>query len=305
MIPVRAGVLTAGLTWNLVADARQLFEFHFMVNAYRAGTVVAITAGVMGWFMVLRRQSFAGHTLAVTAFPGAAGAIWLGLSATLGFFAATTAGALVIAGVPRSVATQTQSQETAVIGTVQAFALACGLLFVSLYQGFLNSLTDLLFGTFLGITDGQVTALLVVAAVVLVALGLIGRPLLFASVDPDVAAARGVPVRLLSVTFLLLLGGAVAEATQITGALLVFALLVMPAAAAQQLTARPAVSLLLTVGFALAITWVGLGVAYFSPYPSGFFISVIAFAVYVAATITRRALDHVSLRGAPTGGPAS
>jgi zinc/manganese transport system permease protein len=291
-------VVATGLSWNLSSDLRQLFEFHFMVNAFRAGTIVAIVAGAMGWFMVLRRQTFAGHTLALTAFPGAAGAIWLGLNATIGYFAAPTASALVIASVPRSVATQTHSQESAVIGTVQAFALACGVLFVTLYKGFLNSLTDLLFGTFLGITDGQVTTLLVVGVAVLIVLWAIGRPLFFASIDPDVAAARGVPVRLLGVSFLLLLGLAVAEASQITGALLVFALLVMPAAAAQQITARPALSLALTIAIALTVTWVGLSVAYFSPYPIGFFVTSFAFGIYVAATVTRRLIDRFGPRGA-------
>jgi zinc/manganese transport system permease protein len=286
----------AGLSWNLLSDARQLFEFHFMVNAFRAGTIVAVVAGAIGWFMVLRRQAFAGHTLAVSAFPGAAGAIWLGLSATVGYFAATTAAALVIACVPRSAASHADSQESAVIGTVQAFALACGVLFVSLYKGFLNSVTGLLFGTFLGITDGQVTTLLIVGAAALAILAVLGRPLFFASIDPDVAAARGVPVRLLSVMFLVLLGFAVAEATQITGALLVFALLVMPPAAAQQLTARPGLGLVLAITIGLVVTWAGLSVAYFSPYPIGFFVTTFAFAIYVAATATHRLRERLGSR---------
>ncbi len=288
MIPSGApGGLATGLSWNLADDIRQLFEFHFMVNAFRAGTIVAILAGAIGWFMVLRRQAFAGHTLAIVSFPGAAGAIWLGVSASLGYFAATIAAALVIAAVPRPVDASVTSQESAVIGTVQAFALACGVLFVSLYKGFLNSVTDLLFGTFLGITDAQVRTLLIVAAVALVVLLVIGRPLFFASVDPDVATARGVPVRVLSVVFLLLLGLAAAEASQITGALLVFALLVMPAGAAQQLTLRPVLGFALTIVIALAVTWLGLAVAYFSPYPIGFFVTTFAFAVYVVARTVR------------------
>ena len=158
-----------GLAWNPVDDVHQMFALHFMVNAYRAGTIVAVIAGAIGWFMVLRRQSFAGHTLAVVSFPGAACAIWLGLSATIGYFAASIAAALVIAVVPRSSSERARSEESAVIGTVQAFALACGALFVSLYGGFLDSLTGLLFGTFLGISNGQVVALGAVAVVVLAA----------------------------------------------------------------------------------------------------------------------------------------
>lgn len=293
--------VVGGLTWDVAFDLRQLFEFHFMVNAFRAGTIVAIVAGLIGWFMVLRRQTFAGHTLGLTAFPGAAAAIWLGLNASLGYFGATTLGALVIAGVPRTDLSDTNSSESAVIGTVQAFALACGVLFVSLYRGFLNSVTDLLFGTFLGVTDSQVTTLLIIGVVVGAALCLIGRPLFFASVDRDVAAARGVPVRLLSIVFLLLLGLAVAEATQITGALLVFALLVMPAAAAQRITLRPALSLVLTIGIGLTITWVGLSVAYFSPYPIGFFVTTLGFGVYVAAVAGTRLAERLGRRGVASG----
>ena len=185
--------------------------------------------------MILRRQSFAGHTLAVVAFPGASGAIWVGVSAPFGYFGFCIAAALIIAAAPRSQTGSGFSEESAVIGTVQAFALACGFLFVSLYHGFLGGITGLLFGSFLGITDNQVLGLLAVAATALIVLAAVAGPLFFASIDPDVAAARGVPVRILSVAFLVLLGVAAAEVSQITGALLVFALLVMPAAAAQQL----------------------------------------------------------------------
>ena len=214
-----------------------------MVNAFRAGTIVAIVAAGIGWFMVLRRETFAGHTLSVVGFPGGAGAIWLGLAAVWGYFAFCIAAALVIAAIPSGRA-RGYHEESAAIGTLQAFALACGFLFVSLYGGFANGFNALLFGSFLGVTDAQVVTLLVVGVGALLVVGAIARPLLFASVDPDVAAARGVPVRLLSVVFLVVLGVAVAEASQITGSLLVFALLVVPAATAQVVTARPVLGLL-------------------------------------------------------------
>src|ERR1051326_7067679 len=130
------------LSWNLVTDVRRLFEYPFMVNAFRAGTLVAVTAALVGWFMVLRRQTFAGHTLALVGFPGAAGAVLLGVSAPVGFYAFCGAAALVIAARPAS--GHTFNEESAVIGTVQAFALACGYLFVSLYHGNLNGLSALL-----------------------------------------------------------------------------------------------------------------------------------------------------------------
>ena len=275
----------ASLTWNLARDVTQLFEFHFMVNAFRAGTAVAITAAAVGWFMVLRRQTFAGHTLGIVAFPGAAAAIWLGVSATFGYFAFCIAAALVFAALPRTTGGGSSSEESALIGTVQAFAVASGFLFVSLYGGFLNGLTSVLFGSFLGITDAQVLTLAIVAVVVVAVLAVVRKPLLFSSVDPDVATARGVRSRLLSTMFLVVLAAAVAAASQITGALLVFALLVVPAASAQVLTARPGLSLALAATFGIVITWAGLACAYYSPYPVGFWTTTIAFATYVSARV--------------------
>lgn len=281
-----------GLTWNLIADIRQLLAYQFMVSALRAGTIAAVLAGALGWFMVLRRQSFAGHTLAVVTFPGAAGAILLGITATAGYYAAAIGAALVIALLPRGPGGQARGNESAVIGTIQAFALACGALFTSLYGGFLNGLTDLLFGTFLGVSAGQVLILLAVAAAALAVLAAVARPLFFATVDPDVARARGVPVRALSAVFLILLGCAAAEVSQITGALLVFALLVMPAAAAQRLTARPALSFTLTIGFGVVIVWLGLAAAFYSVYPVGFFITTFGFACYAISVAASALADR-------------
>jgi zinc/manganese transport system permease protein len=279
-----------GFSWDLASDVRQLLEFHFMVNAFRAGTIVAVVAALIGWFVVLRQQSFVGHTLAIVSFPGAAGAVLIGISAAWGYFGFCVAAALLIAAAPR--ARRGYSEESAVIGTVQAFALACGFLFVSLYQGLLEGTNSLLFGSFLGITDGQVRTLLWVGLATIVVLAVIARPLLFASIDPDVAAARGVPVRALSVVFLVVLALAVAEASQITGALLVFALLVVPAATAQAISARPVVSAALSVGFAVLTTWLGLAIAYFTDYPIGFTVTTVAFAGYLGVRVVRGLASH-------------
>ncbi len=287
------------LGWNLAHDVSELVEYHFMVNALVAGGIVAVMAGLVGWVMVLRGEAFAGHTLAVMAFPGASAAALVGIPAMWGYFAFCGAGAAAIgrlSGGERG----SWSEESAGIGAVQASALAVGFLFVSLYGGVLGGLESLLFGNILGVSDGEVLVLALVAVGALAVLAGIGRPLLFASVDPDVAGARGVPVRALSGTFLALLGLAVAAASQITGPLLVFALLVMPAATAQAITARPALSLWLTVLLALAVTWLGLGISYFSAYPAGFFISTISFAIYVLARVGAA----LSRRGRPGSGLA-
>jgi zinc/manganese transport system permease protein len=274
-----------GLSWNPLTDLRELFTYPFMVNALEAGTIVAVMAGVTGWFMVLRRQTFAGHTLSVIAFPGAAAASLAGLPLAVGYFGFCGLGALALAGIAGS--RRSLSAESAAIGSLQALALGLGFLFVSLYHGVLNGLDSLLFGTFLGITERQVTVLLAfaVAAVTLVALA--ARPLFFASVDPDVARAGGVPVRPLGFGFLLVLGLSVAETSQITGALLVFALLVTPAATAHQLTPRPVLGILLSVALALAVTWLGLAMAYFSIYPVGFYVTSLSFGLYVLVRVGR------------------
>src|SRR5438093_2556450 len=178
-----------------------------MVNALEAGTIVAVMGGVIGWFMVLRRQTFAGHTLSVIAFPGAAAASLAGLPLASGYFGFCGLGALTLAGIAGS--RRSLSAESAAIGSLQALALGLGFLFVSLYHGVLNGLDALLFGTFLGITHEQVLVLLTVAAATVALVAIAGRPLLFASVDVDVARAAGIPVRLLGIGFLLTPGLAV------------------------------------------------------------------------------------------------
>jgi zinc/manganese transport system permease protein len=163
---------------------------------------------------------------------------------------------------------------------------------VNLYHGNLNGLTGLLFGNFLGITSGQVLSLLVVAVPALVALAFIARPLLFASVDPEVAAASGLPVRALAVVFLLLLGVAAAEASQITGSLLVFALLVLPPATSQVITGRPLLGIGISVALGVAVTWAGLALAYYTPYPAGTFITTLSFGAYVVTRGLRLVAGH-------------
>lgn len=277
--------MNPGFTWNIITDIQWMWSLPSMVNAFRAGFAVALLAGVIGWFMVLRRQSFAGHSIAITGFPGAAAAVYLGLSATLGYFGFCVGSALLIAVLARGSGTGVgeRAHSSALIAIVQAFALALGAVFLDLYGGFLSSTSAFLFGDFLGITNSDVLTLVAVSLAVLVAMAVIGRRLLFASIDPAVAVARGVPVRALNIVFLVLLGATVAEVSKLTGSLLVFALLVMPAATAQVLTARPGLSLLLTVVLGVFVTWFGLAWAYFGSQATGFTITSLAFACYVLA----------------------
>ena len=274
--------MNPSLSPDLITDFRELTAYPFMVSALLAGTIVAVLAATVGWYVVLRRQAFTSHTLSVMAFPGAAGAALVGIPTSLGYYLACGVAALAIGRAGGGSVRRGYGGETAAIGTVQTVGLAAGFLFLSLNQAVLAEPDSLLFGTFLGITHTEVLVLLGVALVVVALLVAIARPLLFASVDRDVARASGVPVGVIDGAFLLLLALAIAATSQITGALLVFALLIAPPACAQMITSRPVAGLALSIAFALAIAWLGLAVAYFSIYPVGFYVTTFAFALFVA-----------------------
>jgi len=267
-----------------------LLLFHFMQNAYAAGTLVAILAGVAGYFVVLRGQSFVAHTLSQVGFPGAAAGVLVHVSPVAGLMAFCVAAAVGIGWRGRDVNREVQAGgrvESAAVGSILAFSLGLGLLFVRLYAGSAQGVYAFLFGSILGITDRDVQVTFAAVLVALVLLTWMARPLVFASVDPDVAEARGVPVRALALAFLVVLALAVAVTVQIVGTLLIFALLVAPGATALQLTARPGAGVLLSVGLALACTWIGLALAYYTFVPVGFLISSLAFAAYVVTRTAR------------------
>jgi zinc/manganese transport system permease protein len=285
---------------NLVHDVEVLWQYPFMRHALLAGTAVAVMSACVGWFVVLRHQAYAAHSLAMVAFPGATGAALLGLPAVPGYLLATAVGATVMAlleGRSRQGLGRFRS-ESAVIGSVQAVALGLGLLFASLYGGFLADVPSFLFGSFLGVSAGETTVVAVVSLATLTLLALGGRPLLFATVDPGVAAAAGVPVGGLSAAFLALVGLAVAGASQFTGVLLVFALLVTPAATAQVVTARPGRSLATAVILGVAVVWAGLATAFFADGPVGFWFTTLGFGAYLVARAGRAAAGTARRRRA-------
>ncbi len=267
-------------SWDLVADIQILLHFPFMQNAYLAGTLVAITAGIMGYFMVLRSQSFAGHSLANVGFAGATGAVLFGIPAVIGLFIAGLCAAVGIQAL--NLAERQSRQSDIAVGAVFTASLALGFLFIHLATAeYAANVYNILFGNVLGISKTDVSIILWSTGILLAVLLVIGRPLSFASLDPDVAAASGVPVRLLAFGYLVLLALEVAVAVQVVGVLLIFALLVTPAAIAQYVTSRPGVAVAIAVLLALGFTWLGLAVGFFTPYPVGFFITTFAFGTYV------------------------
>jgi zinc/manganese transport system permease protein len=270
-----------------------MLGYDFMRNAFLTGTVVALVAGVAGYFTLLRQLAFAGEALSHLAFAGALGAALFSLNPLLGVFGLS----VVVAAVIGALGERARARDT-VVGVTLAWTLGLGVLFISIFTatgGASSSALGIktLFGSILGIQDGQARIAALVGVGVLVALLLIARPLLFASVDPEIASARGVPVRLLGVGFLILLAITVGEATQVVGALLIFALLITPAATALRLTARPYRGMALSALLALAVTWTGLTLAFYTPYPVSFLISALAFALYTGTLLIQWVVARV------------
>ncbi len=253
-----------------------VFAYDFMANAVAAGTIVAVVAGTVGYALVLRGQAFAGHALAHVGFTGATGAILVGLSPLWGLVLMTVAG-----GIGMGFLGERVGERDVAIGIVLSVALGFGLLFLHFFTASATQATALLFGNVLGVEADTIWTLLGLGALSLAALAAIGRPLLFASLQPELAEARGVPTRLVSVLFLAVVGLAVAECVQIVGVLLVFALMVGPAAAAQCWTGRVLPGIGLSVAIAVGETWLGLALADWTDWPVSFWISALGAAVYL------------------------
>ncbi|SBW22561.1 hypothetical protein FDG2_2813 [Candidatus Protofrankia californiensis] len=260
-----------------------MFDHPFIQHAFFAGTGIAAAAGLVGYFLVLRAQVFTGDALSHVAFTGALAALAIGIDARVGLFAAT-----ITVGCALGVLGRRGRADDVVIGSVFAWVLGLGVLFLTLYTtrrsvGNGTAGVTVLFGSIFGLDASRAWEASVVAAFLCVATVAIGRPLLFASLDEAVAAARGVPVRLLGVGFLGLVGATAAEATQAVGALLLLGLLAAPAGAAHRLTARPYHGMWISTVLAVAAMWAGLTVSYLAPrIPPSFTILAVATATYAA-----------------------
>jgi zinc/manganese transport system permease protein len=282
-------------SWNLFDDLATLLHYEFMVHAFEAGTIVAIVAGAIGYFVVLRGSAFAAHALSHIGFAGATGAVVLGVNPIFGLLAFTLGSGVAIGALGNRL-----RGRDVTIGIVLAWTLGLGVLFISLYRGYAAEAYALLFGEILGISSGDVMVTLVAGLVTLVGLLAVYRPLLFSSVDEDLASAKGVPVTVLSIGFMAILAVAVTEAVQVVGVLLIFALIVTPAAIAVRFTSRPPRAILIGIALALAFTWLGLSIAYYSPHPVSFFITSLAFATYLAVRLAEPVRDRFLKRSVAT-----
>ena len=265
-----------------------LFALEFMRNAFITGTCIALAAGVVGYFLVLRNQVFTTDALGHVAFTGSLGALVAGIDLLAGVFGSCIGVALAIGtfggrGRGRDVA----------IGSVFAWVLGIGVLFLSLYTTSRSAASgnvgvSVLFGSILGLQPAQVVAGSIAGIATCAIALLVARPLLFVSVDPDVAAARGVPARALAALFLVLVAATVAESVQAVGALLVFALMVTPAATAQNVSSRPWLGMALSACIAVAVLWAGLVLSFYVSLPVSFFVTALAFAAYLASEVAKR-----------------
>lgn len=254
----------------------QILSSGFMRNALLGGTLVALAAGLIGYFIVVRNSAFAAHALAHIGFPGATGAVLLGLPVGAGLAVFCIGGALVIGALGK----RADEREVAT-GTVLAAATGLGLFFSSLATRSSSTVTNVLFGNLLAVTHQQLVTFAVAVAVLAAAVAFVYRPLLFASVNPAVAEAKGVPVRALSVLFMALLGLAVTMAVQAVGTLLLFALVVTPAATAIMLTARPGVAMAASTLLSVSGVWAGLALSAMFNVPPSFVIVMIVSAVWL------------------------
>ena len=272
----------------------------FIWHAFLAGTFIALAAGLVGYFVVLRNQVFTGDALSHVAFTGALAAFAIGIEALIGLFSASIVGAVGMG----ALGSRARSRDV-VVGVVFAWVLGLGVLFLSLYTTYRSTShstagVSILFGSIYGISLSQAAIAAAVGAGAALALVVIARPLLFASVDSDIAAARGIPVRVVGMFFLALVGVTVAEAVQAVGALLIFGLMVTPAAAAHRLSARPYRALALSAALGVAALWLGLTLSYAFPrIPPSFCIVALAFGFYVAVVVRSAGLTAWSRRMPP------
>jgi zinc/manganese transport system permease protein len=269
-----------------ITPTAPMLEYDFMRTAFAASGVAAVLAGTVGFFLVLRGQTFAGHALSHVGFTGATGAILFGLSPLAGLVGFT-----FVAGIGMGLFGEKLAHRDVAIGMMLSLSLGLGLLFLHFYTTGATQAAALLFGNVLGVDESALLTLVLLAALSLAALALIGRPLVFASLQAELAEARGVPVRFVSAAFLAIVAIAVAECAQIVGVLLVFTLMVGPAAAAMNLTRGLALAVALSAGLALAEAWGGLTLAFYTDWPTSFWITALSGLVFFGAAAARRSAD--------------
>lgn len=263
-----------------------LFTESFMQHAWLSGTIIAILSGAVGFFAMLRGTAFAAHALPKIGFAGAAGAVWLNVNPLLGLTTFATLGAALIGALGKTM------RHDVVVGLLLAFALGTGALFLTFNDEYAAGAISLLFGQIVGVSASQVWDTLYLGIACLLLLSLLFRPLLYSTITPEAAEARGISLRLVDILFLIIIGITTAVTVPIVGALLAFSLLIGPAATAHYLAHRPLYSLFWSIGAALAIVWIGIVLAYDTGWPIGFFVASLSVLWYIVGRTIRATLSH-------------
>ncbi len=259
-----------------------LFDYEFMRHAFAAGTVAAILAGVVGYFVIIRNLSFAAHALGHISFAGASGALLVGLSPITGQLLLTLIAALGIGALGNKI-----SKNDMVIGVILSFCLGLGTLFLHFYGGYAGQAMIILFGNLLGVTHHDLQLMVGLTIVSLLAMSIIAKKLLFASLEPELAEAKGISLFWLSILFVLIMATAVTLASQVVGVILVFTLVIGPAAVSVQWTQRFSTGISLSVLLSVITVWIGISLSYLTDWPISFWISALIFAMYLMLSLKK------------------
>ena len=269
-----APIICTSTATTIITD---MFAYDFMINAFAAAGIAAVVSGIVGYFLVMRGQTFAGHALSHIGFAGATGAGLVGLAPLWGLIAFTLAAGVIMGALSERI-----SNRDVAIGVVLALALGFGLLFLHYHTSFATQATALLFGNVLAVDHAMITTLAALGTITLAALAFIMRPLVFVSLQSELAEAKGVNLRLVSTAFLAIVALAVSVCAQIVGVLLVFTLMVGPPAAAQRMTTGLWSGLFVSAFLAVCEAWLGLTLAFYSDWPVSFCIACLSALIYFA-----------------------
>ncbi len=253
-----------------------LFTYDFMRNAFVGGTFAAILAGAVGYFVIIRNLSFAAHALGHIGFAGASGALLVALAPITGQFIFTVFAAIGIGALGERI-----SKSDMIIGIILSFCLGLGTLFLHLYNGYAGQASIILFGNLLGISHHDLHLMFWLMVLSLIALTIITKRLLFASLEPELAEAKGISLLWLSIIFMVIMAIAVTLASQVVGVILVFTLLIGPAAIAVQWTHHFWSGIILSIILAIFIVWLGISLSYITDWPISFWISALVFFTYI------------------------
>lgn len=252
-----------------------MFKYEFMINAFSASGIIAILSGVVGYFLVLREQTFAGHALSHVGFTGATGAALLGIPPLWGMIGFT-----LVVGIIMGILGEKLSTRDVGIGIILSLSFGFGLLFLYFFTSYATQINGLLFGNILCVNKEMLMNLFIITLFCLISISAIARPLLFSSIQPELAEAKGVSLQKISIIFLSITSLAVAACSQIVGVLLVFTLMVGPSAAAQNFTSKIIIGIILSILFSIIQAWVGISLSFYTNWPTSFWITTLAALFY-------------------------